>query len=173
MSNQVYLIKKITYVSILIAMMVVLSQTMRIQIIPRTSIPIFLIPIFISGFILNWYWCLLIGFMGHFLSDLTLWGFTLGSLCWNIGTGLLAILIKLINLIKINHIIKIILILLTNIIIYTPIDFILFWLNFGVLNIEQIIIGILITNTICLPLFYLISIKISKKLNIKLIKGDK
>ncbi|QIA69692.1 hypothetical protein [Spiroplasma citri] len=107
-------------------MMVVLSQTMRIQIIPRTSIPLFLIPIFISGIILNWYWCLLIGIMGHFLSDLTLWGFTVGSLCWNIGTGLLAVLIKLINWIKINHSIKIILILLANIIIYLPIDFMLF-----------------------------------------------
>ncbi len=93
----------------------------------------------------------------------------MGSLFWNIGTGLLAILIKLINWIKINHIIKIILILLANIIIYLPIDFILFWLNLGVLSIEQIIIGILITNTICLPIFYLTSIKIIKKINISLI----
>ncbi|WFG98266.1 hypothetical protein M1770_09555 [Spiroplasma citri] len=146
--------------------MVVLSQIMRIQIIPRTSIPLFLIPIFISGFILNWYWCFLIGFMGHFLSDLTLWGFTVGSLCWNIGTGLLAVLIKLINWIKINHSIKIILILLSNIIIYLPIDFMLFWLNIDVLNIEQIIIGILITNTICLPIFYFITLKIKKRLKI-------
>ncbi|WP_342276684.1 hypothetical protein [Spiroplasma endosymbiont of Nebria brevicollis] len=152
--------------AVLIAMMVVLSQTMRIQIIPRTTIPLFLIPIFLSGFILNWYWCLLVGFMGHFLSDLTSWGFTLGSLCLNIGTSLLAILIKLINWIKINHIIKIILILLTNIIIYLPIDFILFWLNLGVLNIEQIIIGILITNTICLPIFYLLTLKIIKRVKI-------
>lgn len=164
--NNFQLIKKINYVAVLIAMMVVLSQTMRIQIIPRTSIPLFLIPIFISGFILNWYWCFLIGFMGHFLSDLTLWGFTLGSLCWNIGTGLLAILIKLISWIKINHSIKIILILLANIIIYLPIDFMLFWLNIGVLNIEQIIIGILITNTICLPIFYFITLKIKKRLKI-------
>lgn len=165
--NNFQLIKNINYVAVLIAKMVVLSQVMRIQIIPRTSIPLFLIPIFISGFILNWYWCFLIGFMGHFLSDLTLWGFTLGSLCWNIGTGLLAILIKLINWIKINHIIKIILILLSNIIIYFPIDFILFWLNLGVLSIEQIIIGILITNTICLPILYFITLKIIKVFNSK------
>ncbi len=165
--NNFQLIKKINYVAVLIAMMVVLSQVMRIQIIPRTSIPLFLIPIFISGFILNWYWCLLIGFIGHFLSDLTLWGFTLESLCWNIGTGLLAILIKLINWIKINHIIKIILILLSNIIIYFPIDFILFWLNLGVLSIEQIIIGILITNKICLPILYFITLKIIKVFNSK------
>ncbi|WP_425379886.1 ECF transporter S component [Spiroplasma endosymbiont of Stenodema calcarata] len=164
--NNFQLIKNINYVAVLIAMMVVLSQTMRIQIIPRTSIPLFLIPIFISGVILNWYWCLLIGFMGHFLSDLTLWGFTVGSLCWNIGTGLLAVLIKLINWIKINHSIKIILILLSNIIIYLPIDFVLFWLNLGVLSIEQIIIGILITNTICLPIFYFITLKIKKRLKI-------
>lgn len=165
--NNFQLIKNINYVAVLIAMMVVLSQIMRIQIIPRTSIPLFLIPIFISGFILNWYWCFLIGFMGHFLLDLTLWGFTLGSLCWNIGTGLLAILIKLINWIKINHIIKIIIILLANIIIYLPIDFILFWLNLGVLSIEQIIIGILITNTICLPILYFITLKIIKVFNSK------
>ncbi len=165
--NKFQLIKKINYVAILIAMTVVLSQVMRIKIIPITSIPLFLIPIFISGFILNWYWCFLIGFMGHFLSDLTLWGFTLGSLCWNIGTGLLVILIKLINWIKINHIIKIILILLSNIIIYLPIDFILFWLNLGVLSIEQIIIGILITNTICLPILYFITLKIIKVFNSK------
>lgn len=140
---------------------------MQIQIIPRTSIPLFLIPVFISGFILNWYCCFLIGFMGHFISDLTLWGFTLGSLCWNICTSLLAILIKLIKWIKINHIIKIILILLSNIIIYLPIDFILFWLNLGVLSIEQIIIGILITNTICLPILYFITLKIIKVFNSK------
>ncbi|WP_425380627.1 ECF transporter S component [Spiroplasma endosymbiont of Stenodema calcarata] len=164
--NNFQLIKNINYVAVLIAMMVVLSQTMRIQIIPRTSIPLFLIPIFISGFILNWYWCFLIGIIGHFLSDLTLWGFTVGSLCWNIGTGLLAVLIKLINWIKINHSIKIILILLANIIIYLLIDFVLFWLNIGVLNIEQIIIGILITNTICLPIFYFITLKIKKRLKI-------
>lgn len=165
--NNFQLIKKINYVAILIAMTVVLSQVMQIQVIPRTSIPLFLIPIFISGFILNWYWCFLIGFMGHFLSDLTLWGFTLGSLCWNIGTGLLAILIKLINWIKINHIIKIILILLSNIIIYLPINFILFWWNLGVLSIEQIIIGILITNTICLPILYFVTLKIIKVFNSK------
>ncbi len=165
--NNFQLIKKINYVAILIAMMVVLSQVMRIQIISRISIPLFLIPIFISVFILNWYWYLLIGFMGHFLSDLLLWGFTVGSLCWNIGMGLLAILIKLINWIKINHIIKIILILLANIIIYLPIDFILFWLNIGVLSIEQIIIGILITNTRCLPIFYFITLKIIKLFNSK------
>ncbi|WP_342263013.1 MULTISPECIES: ECF transporter S component [unclassified Spiroplasma] len=164
--NNFQLIKKINYVAVLIAMMVVLSQTMRIQIIPRTTIPLFLMPIFLSGFILNWYWCLLVGFMGHFLSDLTLWGFTVGSLCWNIGTGLLAISIKLINWIKINHIIKIILILLANIIIYLPIDFVLFWLNLGVLNIEQIIIGILITNIIFLPIFYLLTLKIIKRVKI-------
>lgn len=164
--NNFQLIKNINYVAVLIAIMVVLSQVMRIQIIPRTSIPLFLLPIFISGVILNWYWCLLIGFMGHFLSDLTLWGFTVGSLCWNIGTGLLAVLIKLINWIKINHSIKIILILLSNIIIYLPIDFVLFWLNLGVLSIEQIIIGILITNTICLPIFYFITLKIKKRLKI-------
>ncbi len=164
--NNFQLIKNINYVAVLIAMMVVLSQTMRIQIISRTSIPLFLIPIFISGFILNWYRCFLIGIMGHFLSDLTLWGFTVGSLCWNIGTGLLAVLIKLINWIKINHSIKIILILLSNIIIYLPIDFMLFWLNIDVLNIEQIIIGILITNTICLPIFYFITLKIKKRLKI-------
>ncbi len=165
--NNFQLIKNINYVAVLIAMMVVLSQVMQIQIIPRTSIPLFLIPIFISGFILNWYWCFLIGFMGHFLSDLKLWGFTAGSLCRNIGTGLLEILIKLINWIKINHIIKIILILLSNIIIYLPIDFILFWLNLGFLSIEQIIIGILITNTICLPILYFITLKIIKVFNSK------
>ncbi|PQP78170.1 hypothetical protein C6B38_07795 [Spiroplasma sp. ChiS] len=90
----------------------------------------------------------------------------MGSLCWNIGTGLLAVLIKLINWIKINHSIKIILILLANIIIYLLIDFVLFWLNLGVLSIEQIIIGILITNTICLPIFYFITLKIKKRLKI-------
>ncbi|WP_342263128.1 MULTISPECIES: hypothetical protein [unclassified Spiroplasma] len=104
--------------------------------------------------------------MGYFLSDLTLWCFTVGSLCWNIGIVLLAILIKLINWIKINHIIKIILILLANIIIYLPIDFVIFWLNLGVLNIEQIIIGVLIINTIFLPIFYLLTLKIIKRVKI-------
>ncbi|WP_342263127.1 MULTISPECIES: hypothetical protein [unclassified Spiroplasma] len=51
--NNFQLIKKINYVAILIAMMVVLSQTMRIQIISRTTILLFLIPIFLSRLILN------------------------------------------------------------------------------------------------------------------------
>ncbi|AXF96150.1 hypothetical protein [Spiroplasma phoeniceum] len=164
-NNYFLLIKNINYIAVLIAMMVVLSQVMRIQIILRTSIPLFLIPVFISTFILNWYWCLFIGFVGHLLVDLSLWGFTLGSLCWNLGTGLLAILLRIIYLIKCHNFWKIILLLLINLIIYFPIDFILFWLNLGILNIEQIIIGVLIVNTICLPTFYLLSIKIIKKIN--------
>lgn len=123
--SQIEQVKKITYSAFLIALIVVLSQLMRIQIIPRTSIPLFLIPIFVAPWLLNWYWCFFIGFMGHLLSDVSLWGVTIGSLCWNIATGIIAL--SLFFIYKLPwHWLKIILILIVNIVSYAPIDFILF-----------------------------------------------
>lgn len=161
--SQIEQVKKITYSAFLIALIVVLSQLMRIQIIPRTSIPLFLIPIFVAPWLLNWYWCFFIGFMGHLLSDVSLWGVTIGSLCWNIATGIIAL--SLFFIYKLPwHWLKIILILIVNIVSYAPIDFILFWFGISALSVEQIIFGVLIANSICLPIFYFLSIKIKNRI---------
>lgn len=166
--DKIKLIKIINNSALLISLIVILGQILRISV-ANTTIPLFLFPILISPFILNWYFCFIVGFLGHWLVDLTVFGTAFStSIFWELGTGLLAISIYFIYKLKFYDWIKILLIILSNSIFFTLFGIIDWFITKNyVIWFNQILIGVIFINNISLIIFYFLS----KKIGFRLIKS--
>lgn len=163
-----------TYSAQLVSISVILAFMVNIQV-ARSTIPVFMIPLFIAPYVLGLKYVFITAFVSHFLVDLLVYGSAFGtSIFWELGTMLVSLSLYLISNIKKNSkvfdILKLFILMLSNVIIYSLVGLIDYLLTENYLVIWQVITGIFIVNNISYVLFYFMLKKVNKVLSNKFFK---